>query len=82
MPAMRLLGRLGRRPRDPRKDGAGPNTKIGYLTETDLFRGLDDAENRKALHARLDFSLDGLPDPWFEFDKAKIDARQFEPLSL
>ena len=44
MPAMRLLGRLGRRPRESHPDGAGPNTKIGYLTETDLFRGLDDAE--------------------------------------
>lgn len=44
MPAMRLLGRLGRRPREPHAGGAGPNTKIGYLTDTDLFRGLDDAE--------------------------------------
>jgi CRP/FNR family cyclic AMP-dependent transcriptional regulator len=44
MPGMRLLGRLGRRPREPQPDGAGPSTKIGYLTETDLFRGLDDAE--------------------------------------
>ena len=44
MPAMRLLGRIGRRPRDSHRDGAGPNTKIGYLTDTDLFRGLDDAE--------------------------------------
>ena len=44
MPAMRLLGRLGRRPREPHPGGAGPNTKIGYLTDTDLFRGLDDAE--------------------------------------
>ena len=43
---------------------------------------IDDIENRQALRARLDFALDGLPDPWFEFDKAKVDARQFEPLSL
>ena len=43
---------------------------------------LDDVENRKALRARLDFALDGLPDPWFEFDKAKVDSRQFVPLTL
>ncbi|MES2229563.1 MAG: nitrite reductase large subunit NirB [Pseudomonadota bacterium] len=45
-------------------------------------RVLDDAENRKALAARLRFSLDGLPDPWFEFDKASVDVRQFEPLAV
>lgn len=44
-------------------------------------RILDDAEGRRALWARLQFSLDGEPDPWFEFDKAKVDTRQFEALS-
>jgi nitrite reductase (NADH) large subunit len=43
---------------------------------------LDDAENKKRLAERLRFSLDGLPDPWFEHEKAAIDVRQFEPLSL
>ncbi|TSE34838.1 Nitrite reductase NAD(P)H [Tepidimonas fonticaldi] len=43
---------------------------------------LDDADNRKALWSRLQFSLEGEPDPWFEFDKAQVDARQFEPLSV
>ncbi len=43
---------------------------------------LDDADNRKALAERLRFALDGLPDPWFEFDKANVDARQFEALTL
>ena len=38
---------------------------------------LDDAANRKALWERLQFSLDGEPDPWFEFDKAQVDLRQF-----
>ncbi|MBL8392716.1 MAG: NAD(P)/FAD-dependent oxidoreductase [Candidatus Accumulibacter sp.] len=42
---------------------------------------LDDAEGRKALWARLQFSLDGEPDPWFEFDKAQVDLRQFAPLA-
>jgi len=45
-------------------------------------RVLDDAANRQALAARLRFALDGLPDPWFEFDKAAVDARQFEPLTV
>jgi nitrite reductase (NADH) large subunit len=41
---------------------------------------LDDAANRKALWERLQFSLDGEPDPWFEFDKAQVDLRQFAPI--
>src|SRR5687768_17901210 len=41
---------------------------------------LEDHEGRKALWARLQFALDGEPDPWFEFDKAKVDTRQFEPV--
>jgi nitrite reductase (NADH) large subunit len=41
---------------------------------------LDDAEGRRALYEKLQFSLDGEPDPWFEFEKAGVDARQFEPL--
>ena len=43
-------------------------------------RVLDDAQNRQALWARLQFALDGEPDPWFELDKAAVDARQFIPL--
>ena len=43
---------------------------------------LDDHEGRKALWARLQFSLDGEPDPWFEFDKAAVDTRQFDALSV
>lgn len=39
---------------------------------------LDDADNRRALWAQLQFSLDGEPDPWFDFDKAHVDLRQFE----
>ncbi|WP_337878075.1 nitrite reductase large subunit NirB [Caldimonas sp.] len=45
-------------------------------------RILDDAAGRRALWERLQFALDGEPDPWFEFDKAKVDPRQFEPLSV
>ncbi len=42
---------------------------------------LDDAAGRKALWERLQFSLDGEPDPWFEFDKAGLDARQFDAVA-
>jgi nitrite reductase (NADH) large subunit len=38
---------------------------------------LDDAAGRKALWDRLQFSLDGQPDPWFESDQAQVDTRQF-----
>ncbi len=44
-------------------------------------RILDDAEGRKALWERLQFALDGEPDPWFEFDKAAVDTRQFEAVT-
>ncbi|SHN26693.1 nitrite reductase large subunit NirB [Rhizobacter sp. OV335] len=42
---------------------------------------LDDAEGRQALWERLKFSLDGEPDPWFDFDKARVDTRQFTPVA-
>ncbi len=41
---------------------------------------LDDADGRRALWERLQFSLDGEPDPWFEFDQARVDTRQFNPV--
>lgn len=41
---------------------------------------LEDHEGRKALWARLQYALDGEPDPWFEFDKASVDTRQFTPV--
>ena len=43
---------------------------------------LDDAANRRALWQRLQFALDGEPDPWFEHDKAGVDLRQFDALRL
>jgi nitrite reductase (NADH) large subunit len=41
---------------------------------------LEDHEGRKALWDKLQFSLDGEPDPWFEHDKASVDTRQFARL--
>ena len=43
---------------------------------------LDDPANRAALWARLQFSLDGEPDPWHQMAEARVDARQFELLSV
>ena len=40
-------------------------------------RILDDHEGRKALWERLQFALDGEPDPWFDFKEAAVDTRQF-----
>ena len=37
-------------------------------------------EGRKALWAQLQAALEGEPDPWFEFAKAEVDVRQFEPV--
>ena len=44
-------------------------------------RILDDAEGRRALWERLQFALDGEPDPWFQFEQARVDVRQFEPVA-
>jgi nitrite reductase (NADH) large subunit len=43
---------------------------------------VEDAENRKVLYERLLFALDGEPEPWHEKEKALVDVRQFEPLSV
>jgi nitrite reductase (NADH) large subunit len=42
---------------------------------------LADNDRRQALWERLQFSLDGQPDPWFEQKDASVDDRQFEALS-
>jgi nitrite reductase (NADH) large subunit len=41
---------------------------------------LEDHAGRKALWERLQFSLEGEPDPWFEHEKAALDKRQFAKL--
>jgi nitrite reductase (NADH) large subunit len=41
-------------------------------------RILEDEAGRKALWERLQFALDGEPDPWFDFKDAQVDTRQFE----
>jgi len=43
---------------------------------------VEDAEGRRALWERLQFALDGEPDPWHEPERAKVDLRQFAPLAV
>jgi len=45
-------------------------------------RIVEDHAGRQALWEQLQFALDGEPDPWFEFDKASVDPRQFEALTV
>jgi nitrite reductase (NADH) large subunit len=42
----------------------------------------EDEAGRKELWERLQFALDGEPDPWHEFKEARVDTRQFIPLTL
>ncbi len=42
---------------------------------------LNDEEGRKALSERLQFSLDGEPDPWFQLKEAAVDTRQFSAIT-
>ncbi|MEJ8822472.1 nitrite reductase large subunit NirB [Variovorax humicola] len=42
---------------------------------------LEDAAGRKGLWERLQFALDGEPDPWFESTRAQVDVRQFVPVA-
>ncbi|WP_296447009.1 nitrite reductase large subunit NirB [Rhodoferax sp. UBA5149] len=43
-------------------------------------RILEDEAGRKALWARLQFALEGEPDPWFDFKEAAVDTRQFDAI--
>ena len=42
---------------------------------------LEEHEGRRALWERLQFALDGEPDPWFDFKEAAVDTRQFDAIS-
>jgi nitrite reductase (NADH) large subunit len=43
---------------------------------------LEDEAGRRALWERLQFALDGEPDPWFESSQASVDVRQFTPVAV
>ncbi len=69
-----------------REEGWYLERTVHYVKRVGLdhvkHRILDDAEGRQALWERLQFSLDGEPDPWFEMDKAAVDTRQFDKLTI
>jgi nitrite reductase (NADH) large subunit len=69
-----------------REEGWYLERTVHYINRVGLDhakkRILEDHEGRKALWERLQFSLDGEPDPWFEFEKASVDARQFDKLAV
>jgi nitrite reductase (NADH) large subunit len=69
-----------------REEGWYLERTVHYVTRVGLDyvkkKILDDAAGRKALWERLQFSLDGEPDPWHETQKAAVDARQFIPLKV
>ena len=41
-----------------------------------------DQANRSALWERMQFALDGEPDPWHEPEKARVDLKQFIPIAV
>jgi len=69
-----------------REEGWYLERTVHYLNRVGLDyvrkKILDDEAGRKALWARLQNALEGEPDPWFEFDKAQVDTRQFEAISV
>jgi nitrite reductase (NADH) large subunit len=68
-----------------REEGWYLERTVHYLQRVGLDhvkkRVVEDAANRKALWERLQFALDGEPDPWFEPGKAAVDTRQFAKLA-
>ncbi|QJR14047.1 nitrite reductase large subunit NirB [Usitatibacter palustris] len=67
-----------------REEGWYLERTVHYIARVGLDHAkkkvVEDAANRKALWERLQFALDGEPDPWHEPQKAGVDLRQFEPL--
>ena len=67
-----------------REEGWYLERTVHYLARVGLEhvkqRMIENHDERKTLYERLLFSLDGLPDPWHEQEKAQVDARQFAPL--
>jgi nitrite reductase (NADH) large subunit len=65
-----------------REEGHYLERTVHYVARVGLdhvkARVVDDAAGRRALHERLQFALDGEPDPWHEPQRAGIDLRQFE----
>jgi nitrite reductase (NADH) large subunit len=69
-----------------RKEGWYLERTVHYVSRVGLDyvkkRILEDAEGRKALNEELLFALDGEPDPWFDFQDAQVDTRQFDAVQV
>jgi nitrite reductase (NADH) large subunit len=69
-----------------REEGWYLERTVHYLARVGLDHAkqkvVEDEENRKALYERLLFSLEGESDPWHEPEKAHVDTRQYQPLSV
>nr|WP_315463478.1 nitrite reductase large subunit NirB [uncultured Rhodoferax sp.] len=69
-----------------RKEGWYLERTVHFVSRVGLDyvkkRILEDAEGRKALNEELLFALDGEPDPWFDFQEAQVDTRQFAPVAV
>ncbi len=67
-----------------RQEGWYLERTVHYVSRVGLDyvkkRILEDHAGRKALWERLQFALDGEPDPWFDFKEAAVDTRQFDKL--
>jgi nitrite reductase (NADH) large subunit len=67
-----------------REEGHYLERTVHYVARVGLdhvkARVVDDPENRRALWERLQFALDGEPDPWHEPTRAGVDLRQFQPV--
>jgi nitrite reductase (NADH) large subunit len=69
-----------------REEGWYLERTVHYVTRVGLDyckkKVIEDAANRKALWARLQFTLDGEPDPWHEPERARVDLKQFIPIAV
>ena len=68
-----------------REEGWYLERTVHYISRVGLDhvkrRILEDVAGRKLLWEKLQFALDGEPDPWFESSRAAVDVRQFVPVA-
>jgi nitrite reductase (NADH) large subunit len=68
-----------------REEGFYLERTVHYVARVGLEhvkkRVLEDEAGRRALWERMQFALDGEPDPWHEPARAGIDLRQFQPVT-
>ena len=69
-----------------REEGWYLERTVHYVSRVGLdyckARVIEDAANRLALWERLQFALEGEPDPWHEPEKARVDLKQFIPIAV